>query len=148
MKKECRRKWSWPSFKVLAHDRLTGSNETTKYHQSGESIKRTIFWNIMLCRPLKVNWHFGRTYGLHPQGRRTSRARYQVTSRLASCSTSSSALKMEATFPQKLRLNFNGLCDVTSQKIVHFITTAVRTSDPRIVDVPTEFSNTHFSFPR
>jgi hypothetical protein len=34
------------------------------------------------------------------------------------------------------------------QKIVHFITTPVSTSDPRIFDVPTEFINNHFSFPR
>jgi hypothetical protein len=37
----------------------------------------TIFWDIMLCSPLKVNRHFGGTYCLHIQGRRISQARNQ-----------------------------------------------------------------------
>jgi hypothetical protein len=41
-----------------------------------------------------------------------------------------STLKLEAIFPPKRRLTFNGLHDVISQKIVIFITTAVRTSNP------------------
>jgi hypothetical protein len=40
----------------------------------------TVFWDIMLCSPLKVNRHFGRTYCLHLQGR-INLAKYQCESR-------------------------------------------------------------------
>jgi hypothetical protein len=41
----------------------------------------------------------------------------------------SSPLKIEATFPPKRRLTFNGLHSVIPQKVELFITTTVRTSD-------------------
>jgi hypothetical protein len=44
-------------------------------------MKSTIFWDIMLCSPLKVNQHFRGTYHLHLQGRRISQARNQHESR-------------------------------------------------------------------
>jgi hypothetical protein len=37
-------------------------------------MKSSIFWDIMTCGPLKVNWRFGGTCRLHLQGRRISRA--------------------------------------------------------------------------
>jgi hypothetical protein len=48
---------------------------------TGVVMKSTIFWDITLCSPLKVNRRFGRTYRLHLQGRRISRARNQRGSR-------------------------------------------------------------------
>jgi hypothetical protein len=38
-------------------------------------MKSTVFWDIMPCSSLKVNWHFRGTYRLHLQGRRISFAR-------------------------------------------------------------------------
>jgi hypothetical protein len=37
-------------------------------------MKSSIFWDITPCSPLKVNWRFGGTCRLHPQGRIISRA--------------------------------------------------------------------------
>jgi hypothetical protein len=45
-------------------------------------MKSTIFWDITPCNPLKVNRRFGGTYCLHLQGRKISRARNQLESRL------------------------------------------------------------------
>jgi hypothetical protein len=44
-----------------------------------------------------------------------------------------STLKMGRCVPPKRRLTFNGLHDIISQKILFFITTAVRTSNPAYV---------------
>jgi hypothetical protein len=44
-------------------------------------VKRTIFWAVAPCSPLKVNRRFGRTYSLHLQGRWISRARNQRESK-------------------------------------------------------------------
>jgi hypothetical protein len=41
----------------------------------------TVFWDITLCSPLKVNRRFGGTHRLHLQGRRISRARNQHENR-------------------------------------------------------------------
>jgi hypothetical protein len=41
-------------------------------------LKSTTFWGIMPCSPLNVNWRFGRTYRLHLQVRRISRATNQL----------------------------------------------------------------------
>jgi hypothetical protein len=39
-------------------------------------MKSTVFWDMMLCSPLKVNQLFGGTYHLHLQDE-ISRAKYQ-----------------------------------------------------------------------
>jgi hypothetical protein len=64
-------------------------------------IKITIFWDITPCSPLNVNRRFGGTYRLQLQGQRISLERKQRGSRWQA-----------------------------EQKIVLFITIAVRTSDP------------------
>jgi hypothetical protein len=69
-------------------------------------LKNTIFWDITPCSPLKVNRRFGGTYRLNLQGRKISRARNQRES------------------------GWQGEHGVISQKIVLFITTSVRTSNP------------------
>jgi hypothetical protein len=62
--------------------------------------KLNILWDVTLCSPLKVNRHFGGTYGLHLQGR-VSRGSYQQelclppASTLVSFSAYSSTLNME-----------------------------------------------------
>jgi hypothetical protein len=53
-------------------------------------LKSSILWDITPCNPAKVNRHLGGTYLLHFQGWRVSK--------LVSCLTYSSALKMEAKF--------------------------------------------------
>jgi hypothetical protein len=44
-------------------------------------MKNTTFWDITPCSPLSVNRHFGGTYRLHLQGRKTSSTRNQRASR-------------------------------------------------------------------
>jgi hypothetical protein len=102
----------------------------------------TSFWDNTLYSPLKVSRTFRGTYCLRLQGRRinlTLRSTFmQDTSKvcippaftMVSCLAYSSIVKMEAIFPPKRRLAFNGLHDIMSQKIVRFITTAERTSNP------------------
>jgi hypothetical protein len=94
-------------------------------------IKSTIFWDITPCSPLNVNRRFGGTYRLHLQGRRISRERNQRERR---CQEPSRLILLPWRRRQyvtpKHRLIFNGLHGVISQKIVLFITTAVRTSNP------------------
>jgi hypothetical protein len=41
----------------------------------------TIFWDIMLCSPLSVNWRFEGTYRLHLQGRKNKLSMNQHESR-------------------------------------------------------------------
>jgi hypothetical protein len=74
-----------------------------------KALKSTLFRDITMHSSLKVNRRFGGTYRLHFQGRRWMR--YVPTTR---------------------QLTFNGLRGVISQKIVRFITTAVRTSNPTL----------------
>jgi hypothetical protein len=40
--------------------------------QRTDVMKSTIFWDIMPCRPLRVNQHFGGTYHFHLWGRKMS----------------------------------------------------------------------------
>jgi hypothetical protein len=81
-------------------------------------MQNTVFWDITLCSPFKVNIHFGGTYHLHLQIR-ISRARFQRKKQVAST--------LLATFfpwrwrryvPPKRRLTFNGLHCVMSHKTV------------------------------
>jgi hypothetical protein len=66
---------------------LTGGiPETTILYVGSEVLtavvmKSAIFWDITPCSPLKVSRRFGRTYRLHFQGQRISRARNQRESR-------------------------------------------------------------------
>jgi hypothetical protein len=47
------------------------SNAINK-EQLRKNLKSTIFWDITLCSPLKINRHFGGTYRLYIQGERIS----------------------------------------------------------------------------
>jgi hypothetical protein len=82
----------------------------------------------MPCSPLKLNRRFGGTYGLHIQSWWIRRARNQPESKWQE-----SVLRpwrWRRYILPKSRLIFNGLYGVVSQKILLFITTAVRTSNP------------------
>jgi hypothetical protein len=59
------------------------------------------------------------------------------------CSAYFSNLKMEAICSSEASLTFNGLCGVISQKIVLFITTAVRTSNITKLALSVPLSHTH-----
>jgi hypothetical protein len=85
--------------------------------------------DITPCSPLSVNRRFGGTYRRNLQGRKISRARYQ---RESSCSTYLWTLRWRWNVPLKRRLNLNGLHGVISQKMVLFITTALRSSNLQI----------------
>jgi hypothetical protein len=85
--------------------------------------KIIIFWDITLCIPPQVNRLSGGTYRLHFQGR-ISRAKYQRESRWQA------EWRWRRYVPPERRLACNGIHGVISQKVVLFITTAVRTSYP------------------
>jgi hypothetical protein len=87
--------------------------------------KSAISWDITPCSPSKINRRFGRPYRLHLQ-------------QSSACHLHSRWFLARLIFlpwiwrryvPPNRRLTFNGLHDVISQKIVLFITTAVRTSN-------------------
>jgi hypothetical protein len=76
-------------------------------------MKSYIFWDIMLCSPLKVNRRYGGTCHLHHQGRRMSQAKHQreglcflPTFRLVYCLAYSSTLKMEPTCSSETSIDF------------------------------------------
>jgi hypothetical protein len=72
-------------------------------------IKSTIFWDITLCIPLKVNRRFGATYRLHVQGQRISRAaRHQRESRWQAepCLAFTSTLNMEVICSSETSVDF------------------------------------------
>jgi hypothetical protein len=74
-------------------------------------INSIIFWDMTPCSPLSFKHRFGGTYRLHLQGLSWRWRRY---------------------IPPKRRLKLNGLHGVISQKMILFITTAVKTSIPSV----------------
>jgi hypothetical protein len=86
-------------------------------------MKSTIYWHKTPCSKFKVNRRFGCTYSLHLHGQRIRQAKNQHKSRWQT--------EQRRYVPPKRLLTFNWLHGVIHQKIVLFITTAVRTSNPR-----------------
>jgi hypothetical protein len=74
------------------------------------NFKSTIFWDITPYSPLSVNRRFGEKYRPHFQWRQN--------------------ISWSRNQSESMWLTFNGLHGVISQKMVLFITTAVRTSNP------------------
>jgi hypothetical protein len=70
--------------------------------------KRTVFWDIRPCSPLKINWRFGQ-FSLSPDFK------------LVSCSTYSSILKMGAIWYSETSLDFQRTtqCYIPEDIIVH-----------------------------
>jgi hypothetical protein len=87
-------------------------------------MKSTIFWDITPCSPVKVNRRFGRIYRLHLQGRKKAD---QGTSVKAG---GQKTLKMEPICSSETSVDTQRTHGVIFQKIVLFINTAVRTSNP------------------
>jgi hypothetical protein len=119
---------------ILPYDALWYEPLKTSLNKQTNNTKSSVFWNIKLCSPVKINRRFGRTYRLHLQRRITSQASNQHKAR-----------KKQSTFldyltfrPWRLtrysppihRLTFNRLHGVMHQKIESLTTTAVRTSNP------------------
>jgi hypothetical protein len=95
-------------------------------------LKIDIFWDMTPCNLFKFNRRFGGTYSPYFQGRRISGARNQRESRwqiLISSPEYSHTLKIGRYVSPKRLLISCGLHGVTSQKIVLFMATAVRTSN-------------------
>jgi hypothetical protein len=102
-------------------------------------LKSTIFWDMKPCSLLKLNQHFGGTYCLHLQ-EWISRERYQWESRWDSACHKLSCWcfarliwpwRWRQYVPLKHQLTFNGLHGDISQKTILFLTTTVRTSNPK-----------------
>jgi hypothetical protein len=81
-------------------------------------LKSTIFWNIMMYSPWKVNRHFEETCCLHFQGRRISRGLFAT---LVSCSAYSFTHKMDAICSSEIFIDFQRTTRrYISQEIVLF----------------------------
>jgi hypothetical protein len=95
----------------LSH--LTSTDKQVRREVSGKHrvILSTIFWDIIPCSPSSVSW------GLHLL------ARWFLAEFLR-------PWRWRRYVPPKLRLTLNGLHSVVSQKMVPFITTVVKTSNP------------------
>jgi hypothetical protein len=86
-------------------------------------LKSIIFWDMTSCSPVSVNRRFGGTYRLHFRVEEISSPRNQVEELI------SSGWRWRLYVPPKPLLTFNGLHAVISQKMIPFITTAVKTSN-------------------
>jgi hypothetical protein len=92
-------------------------------------MKSIIFWDVTPCSPSSINRRVGGTYHFHFQGRRNKFSKNQPGSRWQA-ELIFSTLKMEAICSPKRRLKLDGLNGVISQKMILFITTAVKTPNP------------------
>jgi hypothetical protein len=94
---------------------------------TAEVMKRSIFWDIMPCSPLKVNRIFGGTCRFHHQGRKMSQVRNQRDCLLDTCFTLVPCLayfrpwRWKWHLPPKRRLTFSALHGVISHKIELFM---------------------------
>jgi hypothetical protein len=132
---------------VFSSETLVNFYQNMRSHIWGDNIlesipylklKIIISWDMTPCSQLSVNRRFGGIYCLHLQGRRNKFSNKwtskQQASHLLTCwfldKLISSTLKMEAICSSERLLTLNGLHGVISQKMILFITTAVKTSDP------------------
>jgi hypothetical protein len=130
-------------FPIVARQRLgkhvPAATNTHVIIELLDAVRSTIFWGLTPCSPLKVNRRFGGIYCLHLHRRRISRTRNQHESRWQAepggwflVWLNPQPWKWGLYIPPKRQLTVNGLHGVISQKIVLFITTAVRTSNPTL----------------
>jgi hypothetical protein len=78
-------------------------------------MKSSLFWEMMSCSPMKVNWCFGGTCHFHIQGWRVSQARNQHDA------SSKKALLWRWLVPLKCPITFKGLHAVMYQKMEFFM---------------------------
>jgi hypothetical protein len=92
--------------------------------------KNLIFWDITLCRQLKVSRRFGETC-LHLQGRIMSQAEtsFPPAFTLVYCLAHSLTLNMEVTYSSETAVDFQRTTERYFSKMELFISTVVRTSD-------------------
>jgi hypothetical protein len=133
----------------IQHPYIYENNALLWYWQNIIKMKSIVFWDITPCSPLRFNRRFGGTYHLHLQGRRNKFSKNQQASRffclrVCSCKQVPGATCLLAGLlnlflrpwrwrryvPPRRRLKLNGLHGAISQKIILFITTAVKTSNP------------------
>jgi hypothetical protein len=88
-------------------------------------LKSNIFWDITPCSPLKVNRRLGGTY----------RSVCHLLSRWFLAELIRRPWRWRRYVPPKRRLTFNGLHGVITQKIIFFITTAVRKKDRELISM-------------
>jgi hypothetical protein len=87
--------------------------------------QKSLFWDVMLCSLVEVNWCFKGKYCLHLQGKTVSQTNRQVAS--------SNSRWRQYLLPEHWWRSTR-LHGVTSQKIVLFIGTIVRTSNLRLLE--------------
>jgi hypothetical protein len=94
-------------------------------------LKSIIFWDMTPCSLLSCKRRFGETYRLHLQGWRnnSARSRWQAFLQVVA-ELFLQPWRWRRYVPPKRRLQLNRLHGVISQKMILFITTAVRTSSP------------------
>jgi hypothetical protein len=93
---------------------------------TGVIMKGIIFWDMTPCSYLSVNRRFGEKHRLHLQGRKNKYSKppdFLLNLFLR-------PRRLRRYVPPKRRLTLNGLHGVISQKIIPFITTALRSSNP------------------
>jgi hypothetical protein len=99
-------------------------------------LKSIIFCDMTPCSLSSFNRRVGETYRLHLQGRRNKFSKNQHASHLLPCwfllNLFLRPWRWRRYVPPKRRLKLDGL-HVISQKMILFITTAVKTSNPTIV---------------
>jgi hypothetical protein len=88
------------------------------FHFCLQILNSSVFWDIMLCSPLKINWRFGRTCSAC----HLLSWWFLVWLILGPC-------RWRRHVPPKRWLTFKGLHGVISQEVELYITTAVRTSN-------------------
>jgi hypothetical protein len=121
---------------IVARQRLSGKvTAITNTHATIEELKSTIFWDITQCSPLSTDVseeHIAsilRVEEISPARNQRAR-RWQAGFPLVYCWIFLRPWGWRRYVPPKRRWTLNGLHGVISQKMVLFVTTAMKTSNP------------------
>jgi hypothetical protein len=124
----------WAQWGGLVSDTAVNQDSfPSQYAFQARMMKRSAFWDIMLCDLLKVNQHSRGKCHFHLQCWRVRQARnqYEAGSRLLLlCLAYSSTMNMESMYSSEHWLTLNGILGVISQKIEILVTATVRISYP------------------
>jgi hypothetical protein len=115
--------WTWNVFPTALASYSAGPalDSMDQLLQTRRNMKSNVFWDITPCSPLSINRRFGGTSP--PAGATCFRAGFLLNLFFGTW-------RRRRYVPPKRQLTLNGLHGLISQKIVLFITTAVRTSNP------------------